>query len=614
MRDESGLTTGASLLDSDVSLHYAFLGRVGAGVQHQQLPVTRTDTVLYFEQANITFEEVQLLSVNAGAFSQILRFNQSNTTVNNLISNGCSTNDHIMHIFNCSGADGNQVTEITNSKFEGGQGRALYIQDSNVLLENVTFHSLSGNNGGAIQVFNTGGSNLSISNCTFINNTAFAIDGNNGFGGALFIQCPYVSVKDSQFSGNSATVNGGGLYIESEPAPDGTYWPGEYATFDACQFTSNTVGVRGGPLYVAGSQGYNNQTITLRNSQFSDHYQGDSGPTLPGANFWGVPYVIIDGCTFVHNNFIYVYGYFTRVTTLFLLNSVFSDNIGVYNTTETNQANVDAAGEVSGVLAAYCQCVGVYNTTFVNNIGAGLGLQNMQGACETNGVATVYPPLFNRSTIAGDEGSQWIINNTNSDILTSVSVDIRQSTFDNNIDPSVLRSALNQSLSVASTGGAGGLSMFNVYRSILADNLFQNNQGVQGGAVHMDTCSITIMWNITFNNNSASHEGGALASVNNQHTIGTFMGAITAKNNRAQSGAAIYAEAGEILTITNSSVLEGNYAATRGGAVHCVNCQLLQAQLDVRLGSNSAGQSGGAVYLDDCDQFVASNMQVINNR
>ena len=586
-----------------------------AGVQHRQLPVIRNDTVLYFEQVNITFEEVQLLSVDASAFAQILRFNQSNITINNLISNGCSTNDQIMHIFNCSGADGSQVTEISNSKFDSEQGRALYIQDSNVLLENASFHSLSSNNGGAIQVFNTDGSNLSISKCTFINNTAFGIDDNTGYGGALYVQCPYVSVQDSHFSDNSATENGGGLYIESEPAPNGTYWPGEHATFDACQFTSNTVGLRGGPLYVAGLDS-NNQTITLRNSQFSDHYQGDIAPTYPGANFWGVPYVIIDGCTFVHNSYTYVYGYSTRVTSLFLLNSFFSDNIGILNTTDTVswKGDINDAGEVSGVLVAYCQCVGVYNTTFVNNTGAGLGLRSIQGQCETNGVAALYPPLFNRSTIAGDEGSQWIINNTNSDFVASVSFDIRQSTFDNNIDPSLLRSALNQSPSQVSTGGAGGLNMIDVYRSILADNLFQNNQGVQGGAVRMEACSVTIIWNVEFSNNSASHEGGALASIANQHTLGTFIGAITAKNNRPQSGAAIYAEAGEILTITNSSILEENYAATRGGAVHCVSCQTLQAQLDVHLNSNSAGQSGGAIYLDNCDIFAASNMQVINNR
>ena len=602
--------------------------RVCAGVRHQQRPVTRNDTVLYFEHANITFEEVQLLSVNASAFTQILQFNQSNITINNLISSGCSTMNQTIYIFNCSGADGKQVTEITNSMFEGGQGRALYIETSNVLLENASFHSLSSNDGGAIQVINIDGSNLSISNCTFINNTAFLVDDDTndyGYGGALLVRCPYVDIRNSKFSHNSAAVDGGAVYMESKPAPNGTYWPGEYATFDACQFDNNTVGIRGGPLYVSGSNGSNNQTITLKNSQISNHYQDDLGDIFPGANFWGVPFVIIDGCTFMHNSYTYVYGYFTRATSLFLLNSVFLGNVFFYNMTETYsyQGDINNAGEVGGVQAAYCQCVGVYNTTFVNNTGAGLGLRGIQGQCETDAATPgVYPPLFNKNTIAGDEeGSQWIINNVyantggvSSDTLTSVSVDIRQSTFDNNIDPSLLRSAQNQSLSQASIGGAGGLNMVDVYKSVLADNVFQNNQGVQGGAVHMEACSITIIWNVEFSNNSASQEGGALASIVNQRTLGTFMGAITARNNRAQSGAAIYAEAGEILTITNSSVLEDNYAATRGGAVHCVNCQLLQAQLDVRLHSNSAGQSGGAIYLDDCDQFMASNMQVINNR
>lgn len=156
--------------------------------------------------------------------------------------------------------------------------------------------------------------------------------------------------------------------------------------------------------------------------------------------------------------------------------------------------------------------------------------------------------------------------------------------------------------------------MVDVHRSILADLLFDSNQGVQGGAIHMDACSIGIMWNITFNNNSASHQGGALASIENQHTDGIFMGAISASNNRAQSGAVVYGEAGASFTITNSSRFEGNIAATEGGAIHCLGCQLLVMQLQVSIISNSAGQSGGAMFLDDCDQFTASDIQLFNNR
>ena len=434
------LDRGGSLRTHAVLLEVSY-----AGVRHQQSPVTRTDTVLYFEHANITLEEVQLLSVNASAFAQILQFNQSNITINNLVSSGCSTMNWTIHIFYCSGADGKQVTEITNSEFQGGQGTALYFEASNALLENASFHSLSSNiiNGGAIQVNNSDGSRLFIQNCTFVNNTALAP---GAVGGALFVRCPYADIWNSKFSHNSAAVDGGAVYMESKPDPNGTYWPGEYATFDACQFNNNTVGLRGGPLYVYGSNGDNNQTITLKNSQISNHYQDDIGDIFPGANFWGVPFVIIDGCTFMRNSYMYVYGmsslygYFTRATSLFLLNSVFLGNIFFYNMTETysDQGDINNAGEVGGVQAAYCQCVGVYNTTFVNNTGTGLGLRGIQGQCETDAATPeVYPPLFNKNTIAGDEeGSQWIINSVyantggvSSDTLTSVSVDIRQSTL-----------------------------------------------------------------------------------------------------------------------------------------------------------------------------------------
>ena len=584
-------------------------------MQVQQLPVTSVDTVLYFEQVNITFEEVHLINVDASAYAQILRFNQSNIIIKHLISRGCSTKNQLIQVVNCSGSDGRQMTQIINSKFQGGQGqgRALYIEASNLYMRNTSFDGFSSNGGGAMQVYNSNtGSKLIIRNCTFINNNA--IGGN--FGGALLLESPYVAVSNSIFMNNSA-VEGGGLYIASEPRADGGYWPDEAATFDECTFTSNPVSLRGGPMYVAGSQGANNQTIHLKNSYFANHYQGETLNPSTGPNFWGVPLVIVDGCTFVNNSYMYVYGYFPRVSSLFVLNSVFLNNIGMYNLTDATsdrKGDINEAGEVSGVHAAWCRCVGVYNTSFANNIGAGLALRNIMGDCEKDGSAAVYPPLFNRSTIAGDEGSQWIINNTNTDPLTSTSVDIRQSQFANNVDPALIRAAANESLLQVLTGGGGGLIMMEVHRSVLADLLFENNQGVQGGAVQMDSCSITIMWNLTFSNNSASQQGGAIATTENQLTDGIFMGAITASKNKAQSGAAIYADGGASLTITNSSYFEGNVAATRGAALHCINCQTITVQLGVVIKSNSAGQSGGAVFLDSCDEFTANDVQFTNNR
>lgn len=392
-------------------------------MQHRLLPLIRSDTLLYFESVNITFQQVQLINTDTSSFAQILRFFTSSVRINNLVSSGCSTTGQIIHFYNCSDANGDQSTEITNSVFENGQGRALLIESSDLILRNTSFDGFNTSNGGAMQVVNTDIGSLLISNCTFANNIAFSVDDDNddiGFGGAMFVHSPRMTVTSTLFVNNSARWNGGAVYMESKSELDSRYWPGEYATFDACQFTSNIVQLRGGPIYYVGSQGHNNETITINNSQFSHHYQGPTVYIAPGPNFWGVTFVVIDGCTFSRNNNVYVYGYFRRVTTLFVLNSIFMDNIGVYNmsdATSDRKGDINEAGEVAGVHAAWCQCVGVYNTTFANNLGAGLALRNIMGDCESR-VADLYPPLFNRSTIAGIEGSQWIINSTNTDGLT----------------------------------------------------------------------------------------------------------------------------------------------------------------------------------------------------
>ena len=83
----------------------------------------------------------------------------------------------------------------------------------------------------------------------------------------------------------------------------------------------------------------------------------------------------------------------------------------------------------------------------------------------------------------------------------------------------------------------------------------------------MDSCSITIMWNLTFTNNVAIHEGGAVAFIENQHTDGLLLGETRMHNNRARAGGAIYADAGAALQISNHSRFEDNYAIETGDAL-----------------------------------------------
>lgn len=565
---------------------------LSTGVQVELVPEAIASSLLYFDQVNITFEEVLLQDINAVNLSQIIDFEQSNITVNSLHSSGCIVQYQIIQIGNCSSSDQQQVANINNAVFEAGQGRAFWICNSNISIFNTAFDNLSSSDGGAVKINNTEGSSVQISGCTFTNN--YVTTGN---GGALYIQSLYSHVYNSTFSNNTARWNGGALLIDQ-----GT----QQATVEACTFSRNSCSLRGAHLYMFGSS---TDTLQLLDSSFEDS-PGD----LKGLNMWGVGNVYVSGCRFQRSNYMYVYGYPERVSNLFILNSVFLDNSGGYNISDESsdrKGDINDAGECSGVLCSSCQCVGVYNSTFINNTGAGICIRSSQGNCETSQAQT-YPPLFNRSTIAGVSGSQWIINNTNAD-LASVSLDIRASTFVNNVAPGVIRAATDESLLQAAVQSGGAINMVDVHRSILADNVFQSNQGEQGGAIHMDSCSVPILWNITFIDNTAMHEGGALSFIENQHTDGMFMGAITARNNSARSGGALYADAGAGLTITNGSVFEYNSAVAVGGALHCVSCQQTTVQLDVDMGFNMAQDSGGAIYLDNCDSFTATSLQLHNN-
>ena len=86
----------------------------------------------------------------------------------------------------------------------------------------------------------------------------------------------------------------------------------------------------------------------------------------------------------------------------------------------------------------------------------------------------------------------------------------------------------------------------------------------------MDSSSITVMWNISFTDNNAIHEGGAIAFIENQHTDGMLLGETKFRNNRARAGGAIYADAGAVLTVSNESRFEDNYATETGDAALCM--------------------------------------------
>lgn len=93
--------------------------------------------------------------------------------------------------------------------------------------------------------------------------------------------------------------------------------------------------------------------------------------------------------------------------------------------------------------------------------------------------------------------------------------------------------------------GAAALDLLSIPYSVLADSVFKDNMGRQGPAVHLDSCTAIVMWNDTFDGNVATHEGGAIATVNS-HGKGILLGASKLIHNVALAGGALYGGSGVV--------------------------------------------------------------------
>ena len=557
---------------------------MAAGVQVYPLPAGLNDTLLYFQQANISFQGAQVFDIYAGSLDNIIAFNScTHLNITKFISNGCQAQSQILGVTNST------YLYVLNSSFCNASARGLLITDSNSELdgnvyENLKIDSDSEFDGGALIVDNSGGSWVSVKRSNFSGNFAGTA------GGAVSMIGWSCFFEDNRFVNNTSGQNGGAvlLVLQNDQRAIGT--------FNNSFFANNTAGFNG-VVYAyptSGSMNFNNCTFV-----------GNVGYQGGAVSLWGVALGLIDNCTFENNSAIYnhgnpgdgaalyVDGYTARSTALYILNSTFHNNNG------------SSSPGSAAVIASQCNCIGIIDSTFENNLGIALAVKLTQGNCESSGLS--YPPLFNLSTIAGN-GDSYLNQYMQDTILGgSTSVDIRSTTFKGNVDSTFLQGSETEAVATALKGGAG-LSIVSTQRIMLVDLHFDGNWAWQGGGLLLDSCFATVIWSSTFTHNLATQGGGAVASVNNLHLGGLFIGKTSATNNTALTGGALYGADQASIIIGNGTVFAGNQAFANGGAVACVECASLTVQDQVAMQTNYALAAGGALHADSSSaiQLIAT--------
>ena len=149
---------------------------------------------------------------------------------------------------------------------------------------------------------------------------------------------------------------------------------------------------------------------------------------------------------------------------------------------------------------------------------------------------------------------------------------------------------------------SNGGSIFNCSSAILNifASKFLNSSSVHGGAIYNDSEAFLTVSDSKFSNNQSSENGGAIYNA--------FEGISSISDsefmtNTSNSGGAIFNLGGDKAFSIISSVLSGNTASYRGGAIYDEG--ILKA--DVCSFENNAAASGGAIWCLDDEKLEVSD-------
>lgn len=430
---------------------------------------------------------------------------------------------HVVTANNNSTIDGFTIQNgVANGAGSDGQGGGMYVNNAVVTVGNVIFQNNDGQGGG---LFVSGAASAG----TIIANSSFNNNSSSSDGGGMFTQNGANPILNSvTFTSNTAANTGGGMSnLNSSPNltivtfTSNTVTTGAAGggaihndnsspTLTSCNFVSNSAALAsGGAIF-----NDNNSSPTLNNVTFNTNSAVSGGAMI---NDNSSP-PIVSNTTFTSNN----------ATT--------GDGGAIYNDGASNGSYTDV--------------------TFMSNTAAndGGGFYNRNSASSP---AFLRVKFDTNTATAGDGGGMF--NDGVASVPTLQNIDFINNTaasnggglFNNNAAITIDSTAFISNL--ANRGGG----MYNSFANVNVENsiFYVNSANFDGAGLTLDAAgNTTTIINSTFNQNSATVNGGAIARFNNSALVlkNTIL-----SNNGAVAGTEIWSNAaGSTITI-DDSLIEG---------------------------------------------------------
>ena len=458
---------------------------------------------------------------------------------------------------------------------------------------------------------------LHVKNSTFTGNTA------TGYGGAISTRREadrgnariYLNVDNSTFNGNRATSAGTGGWRGG-----GAVWVEGYAWADFTNnmFTGNYSAQYGGAIASNNTVNYSGRTLTLGalredgtpDQEKSNTFTNNSSNSAGGAVYVGTVYPG-DNTNGIYTT-VHIYGNtFTKNTTnwgsggaLYVDSGTQRNDLGleVVGTTFTdNQAiNSSSSGAVRiyGVPTSFKDCKFTNNTTEQSHGGAVWVNRTKQFDMDN--------VTFTGNTAGAVRNDGWggavFINEIPSSfeaVFTWNNVTFKNNTSRShggavgiNTNVYLTLNATNitasNNKSISQNGGAFYLSQG---RYTLTDAVFENNTAGSGGAIYVwnrySGNSLTINGNSSFTGNTAGSSGGAVCFSDNQYELYTD-----------EAGVKHYYHGSLTVTGTEDAPIEfsSNTARNNGGGAIAIGYNTYTTLDYVKIHDNTAGTSGGGIW------------------
>ena len=297
--------------------------------------VSDVDGALIYNAGELTLDDVTLTDASLDSRAMV---NDGNFLMSNSRVSG-----NAKGIYNRAG-DSSITTSIFSNNVDttGGDGAAIEYSSGKATITDTQFSDNEANFGGAISGISD---SFIVSNCTFNRNKAnYHPTGSSG--GALSIRSYRVIIKNSTFTANAATRDGGALVI--------------YGTFNSIvdsTFVNNVAAASGGGIYGSGVESLRISRVTLSGNQTTDRDGG--GIYLAGVNQLKFSESIIT------NNSAGNLG-----GGVFLLSGS-SDSIVLTNLEVSNNTAVSGGGLFVQNGGGITDTVNIDNTSIANNIATG---------------------------------------------------------------------------------------------------------------------------------------------------------------------------------------------------------------------------------------------------